>query len=98
LAQSSPSAVPAVPPPPGEADLSKHLRGMSAQQLEAMVHYQTSLANRVVGIIPQALRADNPLQVINPFAPARYGSGWDNVTVDPVTGRGEGVAIFTIRF
>lgn len=31
--------------------------------------------SRTGGVIGRATRADNPLQLINPFAPARYGSG-----------------------
>lgn len=50
------------------------------------------------GAIPQARRSRNPLQLINPFAPANYGSGLNNVVVDPRTGRAEGISIFTARF
>lgn len=31
--------------------------------------------SRTGGVIGRVTRADNPLQLINPFAPARYGSG-----------------------
>lgn len=29
------------------------------------------------GVIPRAIRSRNPLQMINPFAPAEYGGGQD---------------------
>lgn len=31
------------------------------------------------GVIPRAVRSGNPLQMINPFAPAEYGGGHDVV-------------------
>lgn len=50
------------------------------------------------GTVPRASRSKNRWQMINPFAPASHGSGWDNVAVDPNTGRAAGVAVFSIRF
>jgi hypothetical protein len=41
------------------------------------------------GVLVQVKKTDNPLQLINPFAPARYGSGDQNFSRD-VTGRGAG--------
>lgn len=43
------------------------------------------------GVIVQAVKSDNPFQLINPFAPARYGNGGDNVDHDIVTGRENGL-------
>lgn len=50
------------------------------------------------GVLPQLRRADNPLQLINPFAPARYGSGLENLVINPISGRPEGICLFAIRF
>ena len=50
------------------------------------------------GVLPSAKRAKNPLQLINPFAPARYGTGMETVSVDPITGRAAGVALFRVEF
>ena len=96
----SPLPPPSDPPSaaPSQTDLRKNISGLSLNQIESMVMYQTTLADRVLGILPQIRRADNPLQLFNPFAPARYGSGYDNVVFDPRTGRGEGIALFTIKF
>ena len=38
----------------------------------------------------------NPLQLINPFAPARYGNGTANTVTNPFTGRAEGIKIIAV--
>ena len=50
------------------------------------------------GIIPQAIKTDNPLQLINPFAPMSYGNGADNLDRDIVTGRPNGLKFFSLGF
>jgi hypothetical protein len=50
------------------------------------------------GIAVQAIKAENPLQLLNPIAPQKYGSGRDNVTREPRTGRVNGLRIFSIEF
>ena len=50
------------------------------------------------GALVQLSKADNPLQLINPFAPARYGSGFSNLIVDPAIGRSQGISLITIRY
>ena len=42
--------------------------------------------SRTGGVIPRAMRSGNPLQLINPFAPAKYGNG-SNMTTSS-TGQG----------
>ncbi len=42
--------------------------------------------SRTGGVIPRAVRSGNPLQLINPFAPAKYGNG-SNMTTS-ATGQG----------
>ncbi len=39
------------------------------------------------GIVVEMLKTDNPLQLVNPFAPAKYGSADDNTITDPVTSK-----------
>src|SRR6185436_9646179 len=46
----------------------------------------------------QILKAHNPLQLINPFAPAKYGSGYDHVVRDPINGNGTGISTLSIEF
>jgi len=53
----------------------------------------------VSGVIPSASRADNPLQILNPFAPAKYGTSEDNVSLDPgIPGKWDGIKLFSISF
>jgi hypothetical protein len=50
------------------------------------------------GIIPQVIKTDNPLQLINPFAPASYGNAADNLDRDIITGRPNGLKFFSMGF
>ena len=83
----------------------KGLSEVSRQQLELAVEQQSVLLNRLfgvnvqtTGVVPMALKARNPLQLINPLAPAEYGNGFDNTTEDPQSGRPKGISIFGIKF
>ena len=50
------------------------------------------------GIAVQAVKTRHPLQLVNPAAPARYGSAEDNTLRDPITGRASGLKILSLRF
>ena len=50
------------------------------------------------GIAVQVVKTRNPLQLINPFAPAEYGSGWDNVVRDTGTGNPVGLKVLAVGF
>jgi hypothetical protein len=53
----------------------------------------------VSGIIPRAVRGGDPLQMLNPHAPAKYGTAEENVSLDPdVPGKGNGIKFFSISF
>ena len=53
----------------------------------------------VSGVIPRAIRGGNPLQMLNPFAPAKYGTADENVSVDPdVPGKVNGINFVSISF
>jgi len=52
----------------------------------------------VSGVAVQAVKTRNPLQLINPFAPARYGSGTDNLARNPINGQPEGLKVLGIQF
>ncbi|MEY2481882.1 MAG: hypothetical protein QOK24_410, partial [Verrucomicrobiota bacterium] len=58
------------------------------------------LSERTVsGLIPRAIRGGNPLQMLNPFAPAKYGTARENLSVDPdVPGRVNGINFVSISF
>lgn len=50
------------------------------------------------GIAIQAAKTPNPLQLLNPTAPADYGPAEANVVRDPITRRVSGLKIFSLRF
>ncbi len=50
------------------------------------------------GIAVEVLKTGNPLQLINPFAPAKYGSPEDNVLRDGITKKVLGWKIFSFSF
>jgi len=53
----------------------------------------------VQGVLPRAFGPGrNPLQMINPLAPAKYGSAEQSVVIDPETGKWKGIKLFEIIF
>jgi hypothetical protein len=50
------------------------------------------------GSLVEAVKSPNPLQLLNPLAPAQYGSYMDNVVKDPISGKVTGLKLFAIRF
>ncbi|MEY2440321.1 MAG: hypothetical protein QOI34_1706 [Verrucomicrobiota bacterium] len=54
--------------------------------------------DNVQGAIPKGVRGGNPLQMLNPKAPAKYGTAMQNVILDPVTGKWKGIKLFEIFF
>jgi hypothetical protein len=53
----------------------------------------------VSGIIPRAFYGGNPLQMLNPAAPAQYGTAAESVSVDPdAPGEVNGVKLLSISF
>ncbi|MEO8205009.1 MAG: hypothetical protein ABI615_02435 [Chthoniobacterales bacterium] len=52
----------------------------------------------VEGIVAQIFRSPAPLQMINPLAPKKYGSGEQNLSIDPYTGSPDGFILFGIRW
>jgi hypothetical protein len=54
---------------------------------------------QVTGVIARAIRSRNPLQMLNPFAPAKYGTAEENAVLDPdVPGRGDGIKLLSVSF
>jgi hypothetical protein len=60
----------------------------------------TTLTTRAVsGVVPRAIRGGNPLQMFNPFAPAKYGTAKESVSVDPdIPGKVNGIIFVSIPF
>ena len=52
----------------------------------------------VSGVAVQTAKTRNPLQLINPLAPAAYGSAGDNLAWNPATGAPAGIKIFAVQF
>lgn len=51
------------------------------------------------GVVPRAFQAGgNPLQMVNPYAPAKYGTAEEHVVLDPETGKWKGIKLFTFNF
>lgn len=53
--------------------------------------------SRYGGVIGQALESRQPWQLFNPLAPPEFGDGTQNLSVNPVTGRAEGVTLFSFQ-
>jgi hypothetical protein len=55
--------------------------------------------HEVRGAIPRAIRGGNPLEMLNPFAPAKYGTAEDDTILDPQQpNRAEGIKFFSVNF
>ena len=72
---------------------------------ESLVVVKTEKVNQFVkhnrtysGVAVALVRADNPAQLLNPFAPEEYGTSEDSVVRDPITREASGVKIFSIKF
>jgi hypothetical protein len=50
------------------------------------------------GILVEAVKTGHPLQLLNPLAPAEYGSSADNVVLNPINGKVVGLKFLAIRF
>src|ERR1700737_3296360 len=53
----------------------------------------------VTGVLPRAFQpGGNPFQMLNPKAPAQYGTAEDSVVLDPDTGKWKGIKLFSFNF
>jgi hypothetical protein len=53
----------------------------------------------VEGVIPRAFQpGGNPFQMLNPYAPPKYGTSEEHVVLDPQTGKWKGIKLFTFNF
>ena len=50
------------------------------------------------GAVIKAAKADNPLQLVNPLAPARYGYGEASLSLEPITRETRGIILFNLSF
>lgn len=86
------------PAPWSDAELATFARAYTLGT--PLVSYDTIVGERVAysGIAIQLLRAPNPLQLFNPWAPVAYGPSEQNLVFDPFTKRPAGLRFFAIRF
>jgi hypothetical protein len=55
------------------------------------------LKPQVTGVIPHIIRGGDPLQMLNPFAPAKYGTAEENTVLNPdVPGRADGIKLLSV--
>ncbi len=52
---------------------------------------------RYGGLVGQAVESGRPWQLFNPLAPPEWGDGTQNLSVNPVTGRAEGVILISFQ-
>ena len=57
---------------------------------------EISKKREVGGAVPRGVRGGNPLQMLNPLAPAKYGTSAQSVMLDPYTGKWNGIKLFEI--
>jgi hypothetical protein len=71
-----------------------------SRQHARQTHRPATLSRQPVsGVIPRAVRGGNPLQMLNPLAPAKYGTADESVSVDPdVPGKVNGINFVSIHF
>jgi hypothetical protein len=82
-----------------ESQLTTHIiKGSSLFSIEAKPNEIVSGPLTYSGIAVELVNIRNPLQLVNPAAPAKYGSAEDNVLRDPISGRVSGWKIFSIGF
>jgi hypothetical protein len=90
---------------PGEDSMESQIRQrLTTRPDQSLLTLQQEKPNEVrrgrvtySGILVELAKTDHPWQLINPAAPAEYGSSQDNVVRDPNTGR-EGLKLFSIQF
>jgi hypothetical protein len=82
------------------ATAPSHTASFESGHHARQTHRPATISQQAVsGVIPRAIRGGNPLQMLNPFAPAKYGTGEENVSLDPdVPGKANGINLFSISF
>lgn len=90
---------------PASTQLDQPVTPQTIQRAAQSVVFQTEMVQKVFGLnvtlggpMTRAVREGKPWQLVNPWAPTEYGDGFNNVTIDPETGRANGINLFEIRF
>ena len=70
-----------------------------AHRQRAVATQPLDLKHEATGVIPRAIRGGNPLEMLNPFAPAKYGTAEDNTILNSEQpDRGDGIKLFSVSF
>jgi hypothetical protein len=82
------------------ANTQSHSASLEPRYPGRQTHRPAPLSRQAVfGVIPRAIRGGQPVQMLNPIAPAKYGTAEENVSFDPeVPGKGNGINFFSISF
>jgi hypothetical protein len=82
--------------------------GAAPQTLQAPIRARTTkkpappppiYRDTVQGVVPRAVRGGNPLQMLNPRAPAKYGTWVESTSFDPnIPGKWKGIKLFEFLF
>jgi hypothetical protein len=77
-----------------------HTASFEARHHGRQTHRPATLSTQnISGVIPRAIHGGNPLQMLNPLAPAKYGTAEESVSLDPdVPGKWNGIKLFSISF
>jgi hypothetical protein len=88
-----------------EMDRNLDTRDARMEREKASVAQPGKNRNKIVGrratysgIVVQTIKAENPLQLLNPAAPEEYWNGKDSVIHEPNTERVNGLKLFSIEF
>ena len=97
--------LPAAPASDQQADLLKEISDFPPDKVERLICFQNRTLRTVLGVhveytgvLPELKRAEHPWQLLNPFAPASYGDGYNTLSFSPATGPAPGFILFAIRF
>lgn len=104
---ASPTPVPSTPPalPPAATTTTNQIEAaedstrLPATALPVLVSPPPIplTPTRYGGLVGQAIESGRPWQLFNPLAPPELGDGTQNLSVDPVTGRAEGLILISFQ-
>ena len=93
-----------VPETPAEDAMQTSILQRTAPSRQESLTLQQQPANEIQsngrtysGSIVELIKTRQPLEMINPAAPAKYGTAEDNTVMD-FSGRGTGLKLFAIQF
>jgi hypothetical protein len=82
--------------PPKKSSFGAHARPSTVRAAKST---PTLKKSEVVGALPRAVRGGNPLQMLNPKAPAKYGNWVQSTSFDSdVPGKWKGIKLFELVF